>query len=81
MDNGLVLCISTLHKVGNMIKRNRKKPRKTGKNKAHIDRIWGDEGSREIYIPNLIDDYNHWMGGVDLADQLIAYYQPNICCC
>ena len=24
----------------------------------------------------MIDDYNHWMLGVDKSDQLIAYYRP-----
>jgi Transposase IS4 len=28
----------------------------------------------------VIDDYNHWMGGVDKADQLIAHYKPRIRC-
>ena len=31
-----------------------------------------------IWIPKLIDDYNHKMGGVNLFDQCIAYYQPNV---
>ena len=80
MDNGLVFCVSTLHKVGKIIKRVRKRPRKTAKNKQHIDKVWGDQGKASIYIPTLIDDYNHWMGGVDLCDQRIAYYQPNLRC-
>ena len=29
MDNGLVLCVTTVHKVGNIVKRVRRKPRKT----------------------------------------------------
>ena len=35
---------------------------------------------REIKIPKVIDDYNHWMGGVDKADQLISSYRPNVRC-
>ena len=80
MDNGLVLCVSTLHKVGEVIKRKRKRPRKTHKNKNHVDIIWKDNPVAEIYIPTLIDDYNHWMGGVDLTDQMIAYYHPDLRC-
>ena len=31
-------------------------------------------------ISTLINNYNHWMLGVDLVDQLIAYYRPKIRC-
>ena len=80
MDNGLVFCVSTLHKVGKIVKRNRKRPRKTCKNSGHVDKVWGDDAVKEIFIPTLIDDYNHWMGGVDLCDQRISYYHCNFRC-
>lgn len=80
MDNGLVFCVSTLHKVGETILRKRRRPRVTGKNKNHVKAVWGDDGVKAIHIPTLIDDYNHWMGGVDVADQRIAYYQPDLRC-
>ena len=80
MDNGLVFCVSTLHHVGKTIMRTRKRPRKTVKNMQHVDKVWGDGAKKDIHIPSLIDDYNHWMGGVDLADQRIAYYHPNLRC-
>ena len=75
MDNGMVFVTSTIHKVGKIIKRNRKKPRKTPKNAKHVDKVWGDKGSVPIFIPKLIYDYNHWMGEVDLR---ISYYHPNL---
>ena len=80
MDNGLVLCVSTLHRVGESICRKRKRPRVTVKNKNHVSKVWKDSSTAEIYIPQMIDDYNHWMGGVDLSDQRIAYYHPNLRC-
>lgn len=80
MDNSAVFCVSTLHKVGKVIKRTRKRPRVNGVNRNHVNKVWGKNGSAEIYIPSLIDDYNHWMGGVDLVDQRIAYYHPNMRC-
>ena len=78
MDNGMVLCVSTVHSVGKMVEKNRRKPRKTLKNQTHVDAVWGSEGKKKIFIPTLIDDYNHWMGGVDLCDQHISYYHPNV---
>ncbi len=70
--------VSTLHKAGQIIERYRRRPRKTLKNKAHVDQIWGQQGKVDIWIPKLIDVYNHWMVGVDLCDQHISYYHPNI---
>ena len=80
MDNGLVFCVSTIHKVGGKVERMRKRPRVTMNNSAHVKHVWGDEGKMNINIPKLIDDYNHWMGGVDLVDQRIAYYHCNLRC-
>jgi len=68
MDNGLVLLVSTLHSVGNSIKANRRKPRITLKNKAHVEKVWGKKHRVEILIPLLVHHYNQWMGGVDLTD-------------
>ncbi|KAG7352971.1 transposase IS4 [Nitzschia inconspicua] len=31
-------------------------------------------------VAKMINDYNHWMLGVDKADQSISYYRPNLRC-
>ena len=80
VDNNMVLIVSTIHKPGKMIKRIRRKPRPTATNKNHVSKVWGNEGKKQICIPTSIDDYNHWMLGVDVADQRIAYYQPDLRC-
>eukprot|EP00957_Ditylum_brightwellii_P047323 3595441-Ditylum_brightwellii.AAC.1 len=54
------------------IKCERRHPRKTVKNKNQIGNIWGDKGKVDVYIPTTIDEYNHWMCGVDIVDQRIA---------
>ena len=79
-DNGMVLCCSTVHRVNKVIPRLRKKPRPTATNTSHLKEVWGDDGYTTIKIPTLIDDYNHWMGGVDMSDQFIAYYHPDLRC-
>ena len=41
MDNGLVFLVSTVHTVGKTVEKCRQKQRETGKNKAHINLVWG----------------------------------------
>lgn len=80
VDNNVVTMVSTVHTGKEEIMRLRRRPRKTKQNKAHVDLVWGQEPVKEIHIPGLIDDYNHWMLGVDKSDQLIAYYRPEVRC-
>ena len=58
----------------------RKKPRLNEFNRKHIRLVWGTDNVVTVKIPQIINDYNHWMLGVDLVDQLIAYYRPKIRC-
>ena len=78
MDSGLVFCVSIVREVGSKIKRNRKHPRMTMNNKNYTREVWSEDGAKEIYIPLIIDDYNHWMGGVDLSDNIMACYHLNL---
>ena len=80
MDNGLVFMVSTVHRIGKEVKRVRKRPRITTLNKKHVQSVWGNDGTKEIFIPTMIDDYNHWMLGVDVCDQRISYYHANLRC-
>ena len=80
IDNGVVLLVSTVHNVEEDVLRPRKKPRRTKTNSKFIDVVWKDGPVRKLRIPRLIDDYNHWMGAVDVADQRIAYYAPDMRC-
>jgi hypothetical protein len=80
IDNNVVTMVSTVHTGEESIERVRRKPRPTAVNRRHLELVWGGNPVRAIHIPCMIDDYNHWMGGVDKADQLIAYYRPNLRC-
>eukprot|EP00957_Ditylum_brightwellii_P138477 10555142-Ditylum_brightwellii.AAC.1 len=81
LDNDIVFCIIMVHKVGVMVERARRRPRITLLNKIHVKYVWGNVEKKEINIHRTIDDYNHWIGGVDVSDQKIADYHPIICCC
>ena len=50
------------------------------KNKRHVDKVWGKCGKVHVWITRIVDDYNHWICGVDLADQKISYYHPYLPC-
>ena len=39
MDNSLVFCVSTVHKIGNVIKQMRKRPRLNTANKRHVSNV------------------------------------------
>ncbi|CAG8615282.1 16971_t:CDS:2 [Cetraspora pellucida] len=77
IDNGPVTMLTTIHEiVGENWKviRNRRQPRKTSFNANTVCRVFGDRHRKELEILWIIDDYNHYMGGVDIADQLREYY-------
>ena len=45
--------------------------------------LFGEEPVREQEIPRIINDYNHCMNGVDIADQLRSNYSTEVthrCC-
>jgi len=39
-----------------------------------VHQVFGNAPRKELAIPKVIDDYNHYMGGIDIADQLRGYY-------
>ena len=78
VDNSVVLMISTAHNPKEVIARNRPKPRLTDTNKRLVDIIWGTESTLMVEIPQIIDDYNKNIGGVDLEDQRIASYSGDL---
>lgn len=80
VDNNVVNMVSTIHTGDETVVRHRRKPRQTRTNRNHLELVWGNNPIATIDIPGIVDDYNHWMGGVDKADQLISYYRPNLRC-
>jgi Transposase IS4 len=77
IDNGPVTMLTTIHKIGGdewKIIRNRRRPRETSSNSNTVRQVFGNAPRKELAIPKVIDDYNHYMGGVDIADQLRGYY-------
>ena len=73
-DQNLVLFMSTVSTGMETILRNRRRPARSATNANTSRKIFGDLSTKKLLIPKFIDDYNHFMGGVDQADQLRSYY-------
>jgi hypothetical protein len=77
-DNNIVLALSNIHTVHNtddFREKVRKRPAKTSTNARIVRVIFDQEPTKELAIPCFIDDYNHYMGGVDLANQFREPYE------
>ena len=69
--------LSTIHGITGEeweIERERRRSRETSTNAAKIQVVFGPEFKKKLKILKVIDDYNHYMNGVDIADQLRSYY-------
>ena len=52
----------------------RRRPAATATNARTSRAIFGDDVTKWVEIPGFINAYNHYMNGVDVADQLWSYY-------
>ncbi len=79
-DNNIVLALSNIHTVHtaeDFRERVRKRPAKTSTNGRIVRQVFGDIPTKELRIPRFIDDYNQYMGGVDLANQFRESYETH----
>ena len=73
-DQNVVLFMSTVSNSRDKVKRLRRRPAKSATNARTSRAVFGDMTTKELDIPAFIDMYNHYMNGVDNADQLRSYY-------
>jgi Transposase IS4 len=76
-DNNAVLGITTAFDLFQRVQRIRKRPGITSTNARIVRPVFGDAVRKRLWIPKVIDEYNHHMGGVDLANQLRSNYTVN----
>ena len=76
-DAGIVRMISTIHSVDKQedrVEKPRVRPSLSVRDNKAIKNAFGDHRVATISIPKIINDYNHLMNGVDLADQRRSYF-------
>ena len=82
MDNAPVTMLTTVHNIHGSkshVDTERKRPRNTSSNAAGVRQLFGEgEFVKPLSIPSCIDDYNHFMGGIDIADQYRSYYTTQL---
>ena len=79
-DNNIVLALSnvhTVHKAEDFRIKAKERPAKTSTNGRIVRQVFGAESTKELQIPCFIDDYNQYMGGVDLANQFRESYETH----
>ena len=70
----MVLFMTTVHTGKEIVERLRRRPATTATNARTSRLLFGDKPVKSLAIPQFIDMYNHFIGGVDQADQLRSYY-------
>jgi hypothetical protein len=79
-DNNIVLALSniyTIDRTEDFCEKVCKRPAKTSINTRIVQHIFVDEPTKSLSIPRFIDDYNQYMGGVDLSNQFRELYKTH----
>jgi hypothetical protein len=66
--------MTTGHRIEPKTFRLCKKPKKPASNARITREPFGDNPIKILSIPTFIDDYNHYMGGIDQSNQLRAAF-------
>ena len=77
-DIAPVTILSTVHELESPQKRLRTCPGQKRTNGKKAQEAFGDLQEKQMMIPLCIDDNNHNMGCVDIADQLRSYYDTQL---
>jgi hypothetical protein len=79
-DNNIVLALSTIHTIYTadaFITQQRKRPAKTSTSARIVRCVFREESIKVLEIPIFINDYNHNMGGINIANQLRESFETH----
>jgi hypothetical protein len=68
---------TTRHRTEDFCTRVRKRPAKTLTNGRIVRKVFEEASTKELQIPCFIDDYNQYIGDVDLANQFRESYETH----
>ena len=57
----------------------RRCPSKTSTNERIVQKVFGSDLIKDLQISCFIDNYNQYMGGIDLANQFRESYETHKC--
>ena len=80
-DNNIVRWLTTVHYWNEYTLSESRKPWTTSPNAALAWQAFGNQERKTLPIPKVVNDYNHHMNSVDLADQRRAGYTTHIRAC
>ena len=77
-DNNIVLTLSNIHivdKVEDFQEKARNRPIKILTNRRIIRKVFRSEHTKNLQIPYFINNYNHYIGGINLINQFREAYE------
>jgi hypothetical protein len=80
-DKNLVRFLTTAHSCSNkdVNEVNWRRPRAYNSFlKKLVANVWGDNPVKKLTLPRVSIDYNNWIGGVNIYNQLRSYYTTQI---
>ena len=80
-DNNIVRLLTTVYNWNEYTLSEQRKPQTTSTNAALARQVFGNQERKTLPIPKVVNDYNHHMNSVDLADQHYAGYTTHIRAC
>jgi len=74
----MLLTIYEINGNENHIERVQRWPRETNTNATKVHKVFKTASKKSLPISIIIDNYNYFIGRVDIADQLRGYYATQL---